>query len=63
MNGLENQIKQNRRFDDKTYYFKEKKISVNYLTQEGSSDPSTMNLMALAKLFNMTPEELLKEVQ
>lgn len=31
--------------------------------ESGSSDPSTTNLMALAKLFNMTPEELLKEVQ
>lgn len=27
----------------------------------GLSDPSTTNLMALAKLFNMTPEDLLKE--
>ena len=27
------------------------------------ADPSTTNLMALAKLFNMTPEDLLKEAQ
>lgn len=31
--------------------------------ESGLSDPSTTNLMALAKLFNMTPEDLLKEVQ
>lgn len=31
--------------------------------ESGVSDPSTTNLMALAKLFNMTPEELLKEAQ
>lgn len=29
----------------------------------GSSDPSTTNLMALAKLFGVTAEELLKETQ
>ena len=27
------------------------------------SDPSTTNLMALAKLFGMTPEELLREME
>lgn len=31
--------------------------------ESGLSAPSTTNLMALAKLFNMTPEDLLKEVQ
>lgn len=31
--------------------------------ESGMSDPSTTNLMALAKLFNMTPEDLLKEAQ
>ena len=31
--------------------------------ESGVSDPSTTNLMALAKLFNMTPEDLLKEAQ
>ena len=31
--------------------------------ESGQSDPSTTNLMALAKLFHVTPEELLKEVQ
>jgi len=31
--------------------------------ESGSSDPSTTNLMALAKLFGTTTEELLKEVQ
>ena len=31
--------------------------------ESGRSDPSTTNLMALAKLFDVPPEELLKEVQ
>ena len=31
--------------------------------ESGASDPSTSNLMALAKLFGITPEELLKEVE
>ena len=30
--------------------------------ENGTSDPSTSNLIAIAKLFNITPEELLKEV-
>ena len=30
--------------------------------ESGQSDPSTTNLMALAKLFQVTPEELLREV-
>lgn len=29
----------------------------------GASDPSTSNLLTLAKLFNTTAEELLREVQ
>ena len=29
----------------------------------GTSDPSTSNLLALAKLYGVSPEELLKEVQ
>ena len=29
--------------------------------ESGASDPSTANLIALAKLFGATPEELLKE--
>ena len=29
--------------------------------ESGASDPSTMNLMALAKLFGVSEEELLKE--
>ncbi len=29
----------------------------------GTSDPSTPNLMALAKLFGIDPEELLKEAR
>ena len=31
--------------------------------ESGRSDPSTTNLMALARLYGLTPEELLKEVQ
>lgn len=31
--------------------------------ESGASDPSTSNLIALAKLFGTTPEELLHEVQ
>lgn len=31
--------------------------------ENGVSDPSTSNLIALAKLFNMSPEELLQEVE
>lgn len=31
--------------------------------ETGASDPSTSNLLALAKLFNTTAEELLREVQ
>lgn len=30
--------------------------------ESGASDPSTSNLMALAKLFGTTPEELLREI-
>ena len=30
--------------------------------ESGASDPSTTNLMALAKLFGVTAEEILKEV-
>lgn len=31
--------------------------------ESGASDPSTSNLLALAKLYEITAEELLKEVQ
>lgn len=31
--------------------------------ESGASDPSTANLIALAKLFDTTPEGLLKEIQ
>ena len=30
--------------------------------ENGTSDPSTSNLIALAKLFNISPEELLSEI-
>lgn len=33
------------------------------LTRAGSSDPSTTNLIALASLFDITPEEMLKEIR
>lgn len=32
-------------------------------SEKGASDPSTTNLMALAKLFGVTAEEILKEVK
>ena len=31
--------------------------------ENGASDPSTSNLLALAKLYGVSPEELLKEIQ
>ncbi|NLL92359.1 MAG: helix-turn-helix transcriptional regulator [Ruminococcaceae bacterium] len=31
--------------------------------ESGATDPSTTNLMALAKLFGLSPEELIKETQ
>ena len=31
--------------------------------ENGTSDPSTSNLLALAKLYGISPEELLKQVQ
>ena len=31
--------------------------------ENGTSDPSTSNLLALAKLYEISPEELLREVQ
>ena len=31
--------------------------------ENGTSDPSTSNLLALAKLYEVSPEELLREVQ
>jgi DNA-binding XRE family transcriptional regulator len=31
--------------------------------ENGTSDPSTSNLLSLAKLYGISPEELLKEVQ
>ena len=31
--------------------------------ESGLSDPSTTNLMALAKLFGLTPEDLIREAQ
>lgn len=31
--------------------------------ESGASDPSTANLLALAKLYDISPEELLKSVQ
>lgn len=31
--------------------------------ESGASDPSTTNLTALADLFEITPEEILKEIR
>ena len=31
--------------------------------ESGKSDPSTVNLIAQARLFNIAPEDLLKEAQ
>lgn len=31
--------------------------------ENGTSDPSTTNLIALANLFDITPEEMLKEIR
>lgn len=31
--------------------------------ESGKSDPSTTNLIALAKLFGIPPEDLLREIQ
>ena len=31
--------------------------------ENGTSDPSTSNLLALAKLYDVSPEELLKQIQ
>ena len=31
--------------------------------ESGASDPSTTNLLALAKLFELSPEELLRGVE
>ena len=31
--------------------------------ENGSSEPSTSNLLALSKLYGISPEELLKQVQ
>ena len=31
--------------------------------ENGTSDPSTTNLLALAKLFGISPEELLRSIE
>ncbi len=52
----------------KGYTQEELAIKLNVVRQtvskweKGTSDPSTSNLIAIAKLFHITPEELLKEV-
>ena len=33
------------------------------MCEPGASDPSTTNLIALAKLFGVAPEDLLREVE
>ena len=47
-------------YEDEAYYMLQGYLSSKW--ESGQSDPSTTNLMALAKLFQVTPEELLREV-
>lgn len=59
-------IKQHRIEKKMTQEFVAERIGVSRQAvskwESGLSDPSTTNLIALAKLFDVTPEELLKNV-
>lgn len=59
-------LKELRKEKDITQEQLAEKIKVSCRTvsrwETGTSDPSTSNLIAIAKLFHITPEELLKEV-
>ena len=59
--------KQNREESKMTQEFVAESIGVSRQAvskwETGASDPSTSNLLTLAKLFNTTAEELLREVQ
>ena len=60
-------LKQHREDCKMTQEFVAESIGVSrqavYKWETGASDPSTSNLLTLAKLFNTTAEELLHEVQ
>ena len=60
-------LKQHREECKMTQEFVAESIDVSrqavYKWENGASDPSTSNLLTLAKLFNTTAEELLREVQ
>ena len=60
-------LKQHREECKMTQEFVADSISVSRQAvskwETGASDPSTSNLLTLAKLFNTTAEELLREVQ
>ena len=60
-------LKQHREECKMTQEFVAESISVSRQAvskwETGASDPSTSNLLTLAKLFNTTAEELLREVQ
>ena len=60
-------LKQHREECKMTQEFVAESISVSRQAvskwETGASDPSTSNLLTLAKLFNTTAEELLHEVQ
>lgn len=60
-------LKQHREECKMTQEFVAESISVSRQAvskwETGAADPSTSNLLTLAKLFNTTAEELLREVQ
>ena len=60
-------LKQHRVNSKMTQEFVAESLGVSrqavYKWESGASDPSTTNLMALAKLFGVSAEELLKETQ
>ena len=65
--SLSEMLKENRTRCKMTQEFVAESIGVSRQAvskwEIGASDPSTTNLMALAKLFGMTPEELLREME
>lgn len=64
---LGNAIKAHRMRCQMTQEFVAESLSVSRQAvskwENGSSDPSTSNLIALAKLFKISPEELLRDVE
>ena len=65
--SLSEMLKENRTRCKMTQEFVAESIGVSRQAvskwETGASDPSTSNLLTLAKLFNTTAEELLREVQ